>query len=140
MKIEFSARGYPQTKGSTKAFMRPGMRYPVITNDNAKNKAWEQVLKLEAQRHAPAQIFDGPVSVMLTFHMVKPKSYPKTRVLQHTKKPDIDKLVRSFNDAMTGVIWRDDSQVVNLSAMKKYSDTPGVDVVILLHDDGAASQ
>jgi len=38
--ITFRVYGIPQTKGSTKVFMRPGMRYPIITNDNTKNKSW----------------------------------------------------------------------------------------------------
>jgi Holliday junction resolvase RusA-like endonuclease len=44
--------------------------------------------------------------------------------------PDLDKLIRAILDALTGVVWRDDGQVVDIVASKVYADTPGVDVVI----------
>lgn len=42
-----------------------------------------------------------------------------------TVKPDTDKLIRSTLDALTGVAYDDDSQVVNISACKIYDDDLG---------------
>jgi Holliday junction resolvase RusA-like endonuclease len=45
-------------------------------------------------------------------------------------RPDLDKLLRSTLDGLTDAgVWRDDSQVVSISAAKVYAkngDTPGV--------------
>ena len=38
------------------------------------------------------------------------------------KKPDLDKLVRSVKDGLTRVAWKDDSQVIDVKAMKRYAD------------------
>lgn len=129
--IEFRVYGIPQTKGSTKAFMRPGMRFPVVTNDNTKNKAWAGTVAEVAQRVkvsigalAP---MEGPLCIRLSFYLPRPKSIPK-RVAYPTKRPDLDKMVRSVKDALTGVLYRDDSQIVSIVADKEYSEEPGVHV------------
>ena len=61
----------------------------------------------------------GPVLLDLTFVLPRPKSLPK-RVSYHLKKPDVDKLARCVLDGLTGVVYRDDSQVVTVSAHKRY--------------------
>lgn len=131
--VQFRVYGIPQTKGSTKAFMRPGMRFPVVTNDNTKNKAWAATVAGEAQRarslYGQTQPFEGAVSLMLTFYLPRPKSLPK-RVVHATKRPDLDKMIRSVKDALKGVFYLDDSQVVSLRADKVYLDQPGVQVVL----------
>jgi crossover junction endodeoxyribonuclease RusA len=60
--------------------------------------------------------------------MPRPKSLPK-RVTHMTKKPDIDKLIRAVLDALKGVAWCDDSQVVSVYASKRYGQ-PGCKVEI----------
>lgn len=130
--ISFHVLGIPQPKGSTKAFMRPGMRFPVVTNDNLKSKPWADTIRLVAQQHAPAEgPWDGPVELSVWFYMVRPKSLPK-KIVHHVKKPDLDKLVRNLKDSLKGVIYFDDSQVMHVQATKTYStdeDAPGVRVV-----------
>lgn len=131
--ITFRVYGIPQTKGSTKAFMRPGMRYPVVTNDNIKNKSWSQAVSSVAQmvkgQYAANTPLDGPLSIRLSFYLPRPKSAPRC-VHYPTKRPDLDKMVRSVKDALTGVLYRDDSQVVHLNASKSYASDPGVEVTL----------
>ena len=45
-------------------------------------------------------------------------------------KPDITKLIRSTEDAMKGIAWKDDSQVVTQIGMKRYSESPGALITI----------
>lgn len=137
--IEFRVFGIPQTKGSTKAFMRPGARYPTVTNDNVKNKGWAATVSGEAQwaaRGIKGLPLRGPVSLTLTFHLKKPKSYPKRRELPAIKKPDLDKLVRSVKDALTGVLYLDDSQVIAHIASKRYGNQPGAEIMLMEVDCG----
>lgn len=133
--VHFQVLGIAQPKGSTKAFMRPGMKYPVITNDNTKTKPWAESIKLVAQQHAPTGgPWTGTVYLILSFSLVRPKSLPR-RVLHHLKKPDLDKLVRAVKDALKGVMYVDDSQVVDLHATKVYATEdfpPGV-LVTMTH-------
>lgn len=129
--ITFSVKGFPQTKGSTRAFIPKGWNRAVITNDNKKNKPWEKVVKMMAQCQAPK---DGPwcdpIELNMRFFLKKPKSHPKTKHVWHTKKPDVDKLIRSIKDSLSGIIYMDDRQVVSVHAFKQYGDAPGVDIEI----------
>jgi crossover junction endodeoxyribonuclease RusA len=63
----------------------------------------------------------GPVRLLVAFYLPRPKSLPK-KVLHHVKKPDLDKLVRSVKDGLTRVAWKDDSQVVDVKAIKRYAE------------------
>lgn len=46
----------------------------------------------------------------------------------HDKRPDICKLIRSTEDALTGILWHDDSQVVNIVATKEFGLQPGAQI------------
>ena len=63
----------------------------------------------------------APLSVRLEFVMPRPASTPKRRTPAAVKRPDLDKLVRAVLDAIgsAGCIWVDDSQVVDLHAIKR---------------------
>ena len=75
-----------------------------------------------AQAYRPAPV-DGPGAVIGEFVMPRPKRIPKRLPTPpHTSKPDTDKLARGVLDALTGVVWRDDSQVVDLHGTKRYAE------------------
>lgn len=126
--IQFDVPGIPAPQGSHRAFMRPGARYPVVVHDNARTKPWRALVALAAMPHRPSPLLSGAVSLTVRFYLPRPKSLPK-RVLHHTKRPDVDKLVRSLCDSLKGVIWEDDAQVVKIVATKNYGD-PGCAIVI----------
>jgi crossover junction endodeoxyribonuclease RusA len=83
--------------------------------------------------------YDEPLSVGMVFTMAKPKSAPKTRRTYPGKMPDLSKLIRSTEDAITSAgVWRDDALVVEyFRAAKVYPGedawalpTPGAVIVI----------
>ena len=119
--ITFQVFGVPVPKGSMKAFMRPGMRFPVVTHDNLQSKPWADTIRLVAQQHAPAGgPWEGPIELHASFYLPKPKSLPR-RCVYPVKKPDTDKLLRNLKDALKGVIYRDDAQVIDVHASKRYA-------------------
>jgi Holliday junction resolvase RusA-like endonuclease len=75
----------------------------------------------------------GPVIMDLVFVMTRPKSVTRE---YHTVRPDVDKLARGVNDALSleryFMLLADDSQVVDLRATKIYgsAEEAGVSVVI----------
>jgi len=82
-----------------------------------------------------------PVILHLTFYFPIPRSWSKKRQnaarsgqIKHTNKPDVDNLVKAIKDALNGLVWHDDSQIVYLFAKKEYSETPGVAVRFSLVD------
>lgn len=81
----------------------------------------------------------GAIDLVLGFIIPRPKSLPKRRTPEATKRPDIDKLARAVNDAITSAgIWHDDSQIVRCLKWKRYADhdeTPGCWIKISRYDD-----
>lgn len=138
--IAFFVPGVPVPKGSAKAFMRKGMKFPAVIQDNAdKQKPWASLVGFTAKEKGVA-VEHGPLHIDITFYMPRPKSHYGTggnaEKLKssspsfHTSTPDLDKLVRCVKDSLTGIAWKDDSQVAVLSAAKFYSDNPGASIII----------
>lgn len=127
MTITFRVYGIPQTKGSTRMFQGKDMKFPIITNDNKKNKPWAQTVSAMAQQHrVDGCPFDGAIRLELVFLMPIPKSLPKRDPAFMLKKPDLDKMTRSVKDALSGVLYVDDKQVVHTDIKKLYAEAPGV--------------
>lgn len=119
--IAFDVLGKPVTQGSTRAFV-VGSR-AVVTYDKRKPLMdWRGAIASAAQSCGGEKAERGtPVWVRASFRLERPKSAPK-RVIRPTTKPDIDKLGRSLLDALTGILWADDSQVVSLQIIKRFAE------------------
>lgn len=135
MTVAFYAAGTPKPQGSKRAFVMGG-KARLVESGGAQHKDWRATVSQAAHdAMGGAGPMDGPVHVRITFWLQRPKSHPKTRQTWPTQRPDIDKLVRSVLDSMTHVVWKDDSQVIDLDADKRwaYHDTqfgPGVSVTV----------
>lgn len=126
--ISFQVHGLPIPQGSTRAWVLHGK--PVITSAAKGLATWRRLVADVAQNYAPAEPWGGPVGIELHFGLPKPKSAPKKKRVWPDKRPDLDKLTRAVLDALTYVVFGDDSQVVEIQASKDYG-APGV--VIEIH-------
>lgn len=125
--LEFTVVGAAQPKGSARAFVPKGWTRPVITSANPSLKAWEQVVRAELQRVMGdadrtllMTLFDAPIALSFVFHLPRPRSAP-ARVRHHLTRPDLDKCIRGLIDALSGVVFRDDSRVVSITAQKVFA-------------------
>ena len=75
------------------------------------------------------KLYDGPVYIDATFIFIKPKSTPK-KVKYPAVKPDLKNLVWGLEDAMEGIVYKNDSQVVEHVTRKLYGDPPGIRVKV----------
>jgi len=74
-------------------------------------------------------MMDKPIMVSITFVFARPKGHYRTNGELKAKAPrhctarigDTDKLCRSVLDALSGAVFSDDSQVINLTAEKRYA-------------------
>ena len=129
--ISFFIHGHPKTAGSKRAFMPKGWSRPIIVDDCKKGKDWRGDVKAAAIAAYQGPPFDGPLSVEMVFHMARPKGHFRTGKnvgnlrdncpTWHTSKPDALKMARAIEDALTGILWRDDSQIVIERLEKIYS-------------------
>ena len=131
------AIGTPGPQGS-KRFMGTRGGRGVLIESSKKVKPWREAV-VWAAREAGGRVV-GPVVVEMIFTLPKPKSAPKRRKLWPDRKPDLSKLVRSTEDALTDAgAWEDDARVVELRTAKRYPgegadalDVPGC--VIRIHE------
>lgn len=139
MTISFTVLGKPQPRGSKRAFMRPGMRFPVITDDNPKGKPWMQAIAAtakDAMNSEGLDLLDCPICLRVKFKFCRPKGHMGKKGLRpsapvhHTVKPDATKLLRGLEDALTGILWRDDSQVVSQTVSKEYGEFDHTEVTV----------
>jgi len=74
----------------------------------------------------------GPLHVSLSFFMALPKSkkHRESKGLFHANKPDLDNLIKFILDAMSGIVFHDDSYIYKIDAIKCYSEKPRTQVVI----------
>ena len=121
--LRFSVEGRALPKGSTRAFIPKGWTRAVVTANNPRTKVWEQQVRSAAIAHVVGELKRSPEGgafrVVLRFVLPRPKRLKHAS--PHTKRPDVDKLARCILDALTGVVWLDDSQVVSMRAAKRYA-------------------
>jgi Holliday junction resolvase RusA-like endonuclease len=134
-KLTFFVPGEPVAKGRARAFVRHGV---VAHYTPDKTARYENLVKISAKNATNgSKPLEGPLSLRCTFWLSVPMSYSNRRreaclngSERHCKRPDIDNLLKSVKDGCNGVAWIDDCQVVEVSALKSYGETPGVDIEI----------
>lgn len=120
--INFTIIGRPQQRGS-KVPVRTKDGRVFIRDANLKSKDW-----MTSVRQVAGEAWDGkslitsPVRLSATFYFKRPKSHYRTAKGRtdelkgsaprlHAQSPDLAKLIRCLEDALTGVIWQDDKLV-----------------------------
>ncbi len=126
--ISFLVRGLPRAQGSCRAYVCQGRA--IVTNKNPNLNMWRELVRVEGRAHAPVTLWEGALNVSCYFTF-SPTKARKKQGMSHYQRPDIDKLLRAVLDALTGVIWRDDAQVMILRGQKSYLDPPGCRITIL---------
>lgn len=150
--ITITIPGIPAPGGSKRAFalrrrdgslVRRADGSPVINVTDAggeRTKNWRAVCALAARQQYQGPPLTGPLMVHFTFLMPRPKGHYRSDGVrlrpsaptEHTKKPDRTKLLRSTEDALTGILWVDDTQIVNGTVTKSYAtDHTGAIVTVI---------
>lgn len=130
--VSFTVHGHAATAGSKRGFYNAKAKRVIVTDDNAKSRPWKaQVADAAAQAMNGREPLDGPLLLELTFWIPRPKGHYGTgRNAPAVKpgapqapavKPDLLKLARAVEDALTGVVYRDDAQVCAETLTKAYT-------------------
>ena len=127
IKMHIHVAGVPVTQGSKRL-----VRGRMIEDAGPKLARWRTAIgwAARAAMHGALPIpLEQPVKVELVFRFARPakpsRSYPCSG-----GGLDIEKLVRAAHDAMTGIVWTDDSQCVDVRATKEYG-APGVEIAVM---------
>jgi crossover junction endodeoxyribonuclease RusA len=135
--ITFNVDGMePATQGSKRS-----VGNGIMLETNKRLRPWRSHIS-DAAISTKQPLTQSPVSISITFRFLRPKShFNKSGLtskapshLTSKQKGDIDKLSRAVLDALTGTLLHDDSQVVQLSAHKRYTtpdERPGALITII---------
>lgn len=134
--INFIIPGTPQGKGRARSFVRNGH---VAHYTPEKTRTYEGMIRTQAIAEMGMKPPTGqPVRLDLIIGMPVPQSWPTWKAtaalngeIVPTTKPDSDNVTKAVKDALSGVCWIDDAQVVLLSVQKIYTQTPGVSVSVM---------
>lgn len=110
----------------------------VQTYTDTKTKTYESLIAESAkQAMGSSEPLETPVSLYCYIRLPIPKSYSKKRIEaclngseKPTKKPDWDNVAKSVADAINGIVYVDDCQIVNAHVTKVYSTSAGVSVCV----------
>jgi Holliday junction resolvase RusA-like endonuclease len=133
--VMFNVPGKPKGKGRPR-FARRGNF--VKTYTDSKTADYEAQIKVAATAAmGSSEPLESPVSVYLYIRVPIPASASKkakkamlSGEVRPTKKPDIDNIAKSYLDALNGIVYLDDTQVISLHCTKVYSSDPGVNVMV----------
>jgi len=117
--IDFTVSGQPRPQGSKNIY-----RGRLV--ESAKGlKEWREAI---AEQAAKQNFYtEDPVEILVHFFLERPKTVKRARP---SVKPDLDKLMRSVGDALSGVVIKDDAQIVSISAKKEYGE-PGARIQVV---------
>ncbi|AYC28704.1 RusA family crossover junction endodeoxyribonuclease [Paenisporosarcina cavernae] len=138
--ILFEIVGEPVAQGRPRAGKTA--KGKTVLYDPLKSRDFKQYVQLVASQHAPSNLIEGPIVLHVDIYKSIPKALqtkPKQKLIEAGQlrpitKPDVDNYVKGVKDGMNKIIWNDDSQVVELTVRKFYSNNPKV-VVCVKYDE-----
>lgn len=129
---QFTILGRAQQRGSklpslipkrNGGFVEKNGRPLVVARDmNQKSKDWMQEVKSAAVAAiGNIELLKCPIELTARFYFARPQSHfgsgknagvlKASAPIVHAQSPDLAKLLRSLEDALTGVVWQDDKLV-----------------------------
>ena len=130
--IEFFVPGQPASQGSKKHVGRG-----IMIDTDPRLKSWRGLV---AELCPKGTFFDGPVRLTAVVQYLRPQShYGRKKGERYLKddaphfkssRPDADKIARAILDSLTGVLYKDDAQIVMLEIVKVYADVMGVRIEV----------
>jgi Holliday junction resolvase RusA-like endonuclease len=143
--LHFTVIGEAKPGGSKKGFADPRSGRVVVVEDS-KNKPWKRAVASagaearEVARDAWPGLSHAPLAVAFTFYRPRPRSHygtgrnaliVKAHAPAHpTTRPDVLKLARAAEDALTGVLWHDDSQIVHETLSKLWGEPERLEITV----------
>ena len=130
MKFEVRVYGLPVAQGRPRAFKLPSGQVRVF--DPPHSRDWKRTVMAQVLACRPERLLAGPLEGEMDFYVPRPKSIPKRRLYPEVK-PDLSNYLKGTEDALRGLVFSDDSQIVRLRLSKLYADAlsmPGVHIVL----------
>lgn len=133
MRLWLHVPGSPAPQGS-KSFKGFRNGRGILVESSAAVGPWRERIALAAHNAMVGRtLMTGPIDITMLFVLPRPKSAPKRTTPPAVKRPDLDKLARAVLDALTNVVFGDDSQVTSIGCAKRLAqldEAPGLYLAI----------
>jgi Holliday junction resolvase RusA-like endonuclease len=136
MQIEFEVLGKVKAKQSVKFANIGGFMKKYTPADIKSYANWVRLCFMkEYPNWTPNKFKDTPLMCEIDVDVIIPKSFSKKKhelalggYIRPTVKPDCDNIAKNIDDALNGIAYPDDKQIVSLVVRKWYSDTEKVKI------------
>ena len=135
IQIMFTVYGNPVAKGRPR-FAKRGNFVQTYTPEKTKTYETEVAMMASAAMGA-SEALEGALEAFIYVTYAVPASYSKKRseaclsgLEKHTKKPDLDNVVKSVVDGMDKIVFLNDSQITSIHATKVYGEIAKVEVMV----------
>ena len=139
--ITLQVVGKPATQESKQAGVNPHTGRAFIREDNPRVKTWRGDIRELASKVMEAEVrspYIGRVALDVEVvmgrsasHLLRDGFSLASNAPMWPRYPDLDKTLRAVLDALTGIVYLDDSQVVAMRAFKRFSDGRRPDVTVI---------
>lgn len=141
-RVWFDVFGTPAPGGSKNAFRhRHTGRIVVVDAGGKRTKDWRAAVAAAGRIAMNGRgILQPPLVLTVMFRMPRPKSHltssgklRRTSPVLPVSRPDLTKLLRSTEDALTGIVWADDSHIAEQFVARMYAhpnDQPGARITV----------
>ena len=143
MERRFVVPGKPVGKGRPRFSTASGYVKTYTPEKTANYENWVKLCYQDIWHGAP--LLEGPLCMLLEATFEVPKSWPKKRRalaidghLRPVVKPDADNLIKAVADALNGIAYQDDVQVVSVTCHKQYGTAAGLVVSLRTLDEQEA--
>jgi len=142
MPINITILGEPVAQGRPRISTQGGF---ARAYDPAKSRDYKDYIRLAASQQMNGQApLQGALSLSVRVYRATPKSMSAKKAKQAeagqvrpTTKPDVSNYIKGREDALNGIVWQDDSQIVSYHEPfgKWYSYRPRIEVEEMKHDE-----
>lgn len=132
-RIHVIGKARPERKRQRPYIDRKGRPMAGPRTDEPDRADWKAWIKLCASQVCSAPL-EGPLYLDIIVCKPRPTSYPKRPTARFpwprhwTKKPDVTNFAKLIEDALTGIAWHDDAQIVDGATHKRFG--PRDEVII----------
>lgn len=133
--VEITVYGTAAPAGSKTGFYRGGR--VIITDASRRSRPWKALVSdaaIEAMQGR--DLLDEALEVTICFYMLRPRAHfgkkgvRASAPLVPVVRPDLLKLARGVEDALSGLVYRDDSQIVDEYLHKRYGDPARCEITV----------
>ena len=132
--LKFTVKGDPVPQGRPRA-TRIGNK--ITMYDPKKSRDYKKLVSTSVDSQYKGEPLQNALEMTIDIYRFIPKSTTKknrglieNNLYRPIVKPDVTNIAKGVEDALNGILYKDDSQIVDLRIRKYYSDNPRIEIEV----------